>query len=588
MSTHKTTQEVQMRWKRAVTATGAGLVFLGASAFAGEPIAKIDHVRSDRIQNTGFELRKDGDFVIKGIGLLGRHSDDFIAYAWLLDSATRKPVWIMERENTDRKGRDGLRESDEKIKLKSGKYELYYYAGSHWMGEFNFEGDDVFKYLGDIFQGKFRNDVEDYVDEFFVTISAVSPNYGDFTTYTPVGGIPGALIQFNKVEKSKYLLQGFKLDKPMSLHIYGLCEYPSGYKTPADFGWIINEDTHEKVWEMDRWNTDPAGGGRKNRMVDEEIELVKGSYVLHYVTDDSHSYGDWNVMPPFDPLNWGIAVLATSTSDKNSFHLYEPPGRGNALVSITRVSDDESLSQPFKLDKDMSLRILCLGEWAGEFADYGWIENAATGKTVWELTHRNTEHAGGAQKNRMFDGAVNLARGAYIAHYTTDDSHAFNDWNDSPPYEPDAWGMAIYPGSDFDKTKFHVLDESQLEQSADILVKLTGLGDNVRKRAKFTLSRQTKIRIFAVGEGDTDEMFDFGWIVNDKTGKVVWEMTWRNTEPAGGASKNRLYDDSMILDAGTYEVNFITDGSHSFNDWNSAKPRDPASWGITVSVEKST
>ncbi len=374
----------------------------------------------------------------------------------------------------------------------------------------------------------------------------------------------------------------------MPLHIYGLCEFPSGYKNPIDYAWIIDSETREKVWEMDRWNTDPAGGGRKNRVADENVDFKKGNYVLLYVTDDSHAYDDFNVMPPYDPINWGVSILPAAGTDKSAFHLFEPKGRGDALLGLTRVGEDEALSQGFKLDKDMAVHILCLGEWSGEFADYGWIENAATGKTVWELTNRNTEHAGGAKKNRVFDGTITLPKGSYIAHYITDDSHSFGDWNDSPPYEQEAWGLALYPGNDFDKSKFRLLDETQIEQSADILVKMTGLGDNVRKRSQFTITRQTKIHIYAVGEGDTDEMFDFGWIVNDKTGKTVWEMTWRNTEPAGGAQKNRMYDDSIILEPGTYEVNFVTDGSHSFNDWNSAKPRDPSSWGISISIAKET
>jgi hypothetical protein len=116
---------------------------------------------------------------------------------------------------------------------------------------------------------------------------------------------------------------------------------------------------------------------------------------------------------------------------------------------------------------------------------------------------------------------------------------------------------------------------------------LTRLGDNVHKREKFTISKVTRIHIYAVGEGDSEEMFDYGWITNDKTDKTVWEMTYRNTEPAGGAMKNRMFDDTVILEAGTYEVYFVTDGSHSYNDWNSAKPRDPASWGITISIDKS-
>ena len=575
-----------MRCKEVVLTSLLGLLAISAASYAVEPIAKLDRIRSDRVMVTGIEFPKGGQFTIKGIGMVSKHSDDFSAYGWLLDSQTRRPVWIMERDNTDRKGRSGLREADGKIDLKPGKYELYYYAGSGWMGNFNIKGDNVFQFFGDLFNGSFNDDIEDHLDEFSIAIYPPNENFKDYKSFTPEGGFADALIQFVKVGHSEYMQQGFKLDKPTALRIYGLAEYPSGYKTPADYAWIINSDSREKIWEMDRWNTDPAGGGNKNRYVDEEMEFEKGSYVLLYVTDDSHSYEDFNVMPPYDPLNWGVAILPTPKFDKAAFHLFEPAGRGDALISLIRVGDDESLSQPFKLDREMEFRIFCIGEWAGEFADYGWIENASTGRTVWEMTHRNTEHAGGGQKNRMFDGTVTLAKGSYIAHYLTDGSHSYRDWNDSPPYEGELWGLSIFPGANFDKSKFTILNEDQLEISADILVKMTGLGDNVRKRAKFSLSKQTKIRIYAVGEGDSDEMFDFGWIVNDKSGKIVWEMTWRNTEPAGGASKNRLYDDTIILEVGTYEVNYVTDGSHSFNDWNSAKPRDPASWGITVSIDK--
>jgi hypothetical protein len=29
---------------------------------------------------------------------------------------------------------------------------------------------------------------------------------------------------------------------------------------------------------------------------------------------------------------------------------------------------------------------------------------------------------------------------------------------------------------------------------------------------------------------------------------------------------------------------YISDGSHSFNDWNAARPDDPFGWGIRVSI----
>jgi hypothetical protein len=582
----KANLEDTMGWKKITLMTGLCLIMVAAHGFTAEPIVKLDRISLKHLAYGGFSLTRGGDFVIKGVGLVSSHSDDFIAYGWLIDSATRKPIWVMDRQNTERKGREGLRQTDDTINLKAGKYELYYYAAPVWSGDIHIEGTDVFQFLGDLFDGNLDSDIEDNIDELNISVSPVNAGFHDFSTFIPDGGFSDALIRFNKVGDSKFLQQGFTIDKPMTIHIYGFSEHPSGDKTPVDYAWIMKADSHDKVWEMDRWNSDPAGGGRKNRVVDTDVNLEKGDYVLVYVSDDSHSWEGFNTMPPYDPLNWGVTLMASSQADRSAFHLFTPKGRGEALISLTRIGDDESVSQAFKLDKDMSIRILCLGEWSGEFSDYGWIENASTGRTVWEMTYRNTVSAGGASKNRMFDGAITLSQGTYMAHYTSDDSHSYGDWNDSQPYEPEAWGISIYPGTDFDKTKFHVLKDDQMQISSNILIKMTGLGDDVNKRSKFTLSSQTKIRIYAVGEGDTDEMYDYGWIVNDRTGRTVWEMTWRNTEPAGGARKNRMFDDTVILEAGTYEVHFVTDGSHSFNDWNSARPRDPASWGITISVDK--
>jgi len=78
-------------------------------------------------------------------------------------------------------------------------------------------------------------------------------------------------------------------------------------------------------------------------------------------------------------------------------------------------------------------------------ADSGWIEDAATNEVVWEMTYRNTRHAGGARKNRLFDGEIMLDPGTYEVHYETDDSHAFASWNDTAPPAPRSWGIVVTP-----------------------------------------------------------------------------------------------------------------------------------------------
>ena len=54
------------------------------------------------------------------------------------------------------------------------------------------------------------------------------------------------------------------------------------------------------------------------------------------------------------------------------------------------------------------------------------------------------------------------------------------------------------------------------------------------------------------------------------------------TEPAGGAAKNRLFDGVITLPAGRYVLCYDSDGSHSHADWNDDAPDEPESWGITV------
>ena len=91
------------------------------------------------------------------------------------------------------------------------------------------------------------------------------------------------------------------------------------------------------------------------------------------------------------------------------------------------------------------MRIYALGEGSGRsLADYGWIEDARTGKTVWEMTYRTTDPAGGAAKNRRFDGLVTLPSRRYTLRFETDGSHAFGSWNADPPDDPDMWGITVY------------------------------------------------------------------------------------------------------------------------------------------------
>ena len=57
-------------------------------------------------------------------------------------------------------------------------------------------------------------------------------------------------------------------------------------------------------------------------------------------------------------------------------------------------------------------------------------------------------------------------------------------------------------------------------------------------------------------------------------------------ERPGGTSIGLLVVHSISLPPGEYELNYESDGSHSFNDWNDDPPEDRIHWGISLYREK--
>lgn len=576
-------------------AVSSGAAGLWPTARATETLVELKDIRSDEILMVGFELPKAIAVTVEGVGLRMGSSNRLAAYAWILNADTRETVWVMERRNRDRsQSRGELVTVEEPLELPAGRYELYLAALNRWNGGYwddhEFEDlGDLFNDIGNMFDKESSREFDRELRNCYVAVLSDQTDRRAIKTFEVTGERPGTLIRFAPVGDNEYRQQGFELTQPATVIVHALVEVPD--KTAVDRAWILNADTHERVWETTWRNTDHAGGGDKNRVAHEELKLEKGRYILHYASDDSHSWEYFNNRPPFDPMNWGVSLLPGPGFQAASFKLYEPPGRGEALVDLTRARDDAYLEQAFKLSRETSLYVRCLGEysdWGDEFADYGSIQNRSTGDLVFEMTARNTTHAGGAEKNRIFEGVIKLPSGSYVAQYSTDDSHSYRDWNSAAPYEPEAWGLSIYPGPGYRQGDLQLLSESEQEKNSDVLVSLVGLGDSERRRSSFTLTRSTRIRIVALGEGTDGDMYDYGWIEAKDTGHPVWEMTWRNSRHAGGADKNRVFDGEITLDAGEYEVFFETDGSHSFEEFNAAKPRNPSQWGITISKSGSS
>ena len=330
-------------------------------------------------------------------------------------------------------------------------------------------------------------------------------------------------------------------------------------------------------------NTEPAGGAAKNRLAHETLHLRPGRYVAYFVSDDSHAPDDWNAVPATDLDSWGLTLRVTDRMARAAVRPfeYQPVPEGETIVSMIGIGDNANRSSGFTLKRPLDVRIYALGESSDqEMVDYAWIVNALDHKRVWTMRYENTEPAGGSDKNRVFDGTLHLDPGSYFVYYKSDGSHSYNDWNAAPPAEERYWGVSVFPASGH----LNRADVSSFERSAGTgapVARLVRMGDDENARASFQLPGRTRLRIYALGEGHDGEMFDYGWIEN-RSGDKVWEMKYDETDPGGGAEKNRVFEGVITLPAGSYVLRYRSDGSHSHADWNDEPPDDPESWGISV------
>ena len=575
------------------TALLPGLALSGAIAQA--PVVQMRGLAPGELRSDGFALDRRQELRITAVGA-GPASDDnwftrtFGSYnisfdrkeplpwqgnAWILDARTRAVVWELRAADTDRGRRDG-RTFDGTVRLPAGNYEVWYasYPAGWQSRTLDSNGEEVrsertrSEALSSSFELAIRADER----ARHLSRAELARLREEFTRT--------AIISFTDVEHSTSRRMGFVLDRPTELEIYVIGE---ARKDGAfDSGWIIDADTRERIWGLEYASSDYAGGAEKNRSERRTLKLPAGRYAAMYATDDSHDPSEWNSAPPYDPSFYGMTIRVLDDNERARVKTlaYDPWPTGTAVVALTRMRDHESRSAGFTLSRAARVRIYAIGEGSGDrMVDRGWITDASTRRRVWTMELGQTSHAGGDAKNRIVDRTLKLDAGSYLVSYATDDSHAYNAWNAAPPLDAEHWGISIYPATDADRGAFALYEE---HRDLDVIAEILRVGDDAHDRARFTLDRDGDVRVYAIGEGSDDQMYDYAWIQDANSREIVWEMRYRATEHAGGASKNRQVNETVRLPAGDYILHYRSDGSHSFGDWNADPPDDPNHWGATV------
>ena len=288
------------------------------------------------------------------------------------------------------------------------------------------------------------------------------PERGSMTFFDPWRD-DAPILSMVDVESAESRRVQFEVSQPVRVLVDATGEISTG-GTLYDFGQIVREDSGERVWRMSWDASEPAGGSETNRRETAVLDLSPGSYAAYYETDDSHAFNDWRRNSPTHADRWGLAMFLLE-GDASSILIVGRSEDWRVSQNITEgtsvspvVTDSESVilaqretgndvtfEESFTLDAPGSLRIVAMGEIStnGRY-DYGWLERVDSGEIIWEMTLQNTIHAGGDDRNRRFDGVIDVPAGTYSVHYVSDFGYAFNDFGETTPANASDWGITIF------------------------------------------------------------------------------------------------------------------------------------------------
>ncbi|MEM1043530.1 MAG: hypothetical protein AAGI91_12985 [Bacteroidota bacterium] len=566
-------------------ALGGGLVIRACIA-PGDERGFVDFGEgwdADELRHKAFRLDRPTRIAVSATGSFETDSA-LAAYGWVVRREDRGVVWQMTAQNAARE-RGTLALAADTLTLAAGTYDAYF--TSYGDPLLRVRGEDSFgERLAQLLRFGNRAWTSDASKWRFRFYLAGSPGVGvrelegDARDATPSG--PDLVWASADADRGEVRSHVFEVRRPAQVRVEATGEIFNG---PVDTGWIDNLSTGERVWTMDDANTAWAGGSVKNRRSSGTLALAPGLYRATFEADGSHHPGRWRANPPLDPAAYGLFLYA----EPESVAAFDPWNSLPKVVEMTGVGDDALETAMFTLDAPLQAWVYAAGEMTRSSSyDYAWLIRDGEG-VVWEMDHARTRHAGGADRNRIEEASLTLAPGRYTLHVETDGSHSPDGWHGDEPERPERWGVTLFalnprfaPVAVDRRSEREHGGPASLPASgtAELPIRLAPLGNDQQVERTFTLDEETDLRVYALGEILPSGRFDYGWITSEDD--HVWEMTRSNTRSGGGARKNRVFDGTVRLPAGTYTVHFKTDDSHAFGRFNEGSPTDPSAWGITV------
>lgn len=544
----------------------------------------------DEAKRRPFEVNRRVRLALHAIGSF--ETDSTLATpAWIVRRSDGKVVWEMTPERSER-GRGTLATVHDTLAFDAGLYDAYFSTygdpdvrfdmadrpllqrvfggdGRIWRGD---EGRWQFRidYVSDADRGSATHDMRDQ-DEF------ESPEGLVWTS--------GAVRNSDTYE---YL---FQVSAPVAVRVQSVGEVAEG--EVVDGGLIQTLAGREMVWEFGP-DAPWAGGAQRNRRVDTVLTLDPGLYRARYASNRSHAYRSWRGNPPYIPSDWGMTITYADSSGGDQIAVLDPWQGLPRIASFTCVGEGAFREDTFTLPDTTDVLLVAVGEIVGSTSyDYAELQRQDGDRSVevWSMSRSNTVPAGGADKNRRAEVALQLEPATYTLSYRTDGSHDCSDFNSDPPPDPEHWGATLFAlDTTFDPSLIDhtISDRSRHEEDDEdardvLLVSLQRVGNNADVSATFTLDQGSDVRVYALGELLPSGRYDYAWILPEEAGRdTTWVMTRQNTEWAGGSKKNRAHDETLFLPSGTYTVHYRSNDTHAYGNWDQEAPNSPEDWGVAV------
>ncbi|MCY4205583.1 MAG: hypothetical protein OXE92_07665 [Bacteroidetes bacterium] len=352
----------------------------------------------------------------------------------------------------------------------------------------------------------------------------------------------------------------------------------------AAYPWIIKENTGEVVWSMMNASNITQDGSLV-RIEKDELVLDVGKYILNFATYGGMIQSSIRSSYRNDRRKWHVVLR--SPDDKNALR----PLSGTLDVNsddlvweATSLEGDEKREYLFGVHSPIELSIRAIGQLSHEDevlpVDYSRIEDAVTGGVIWQLTRDNTTWAGGIRENRIYQGQSTIPPGIYRAIAATNSRHHYNSWTGNPPFNPQGWGLHL---STSNHKEIYTFDPWMRR---DPIIQFIRVRNDEEYSQIFSVLDTTAVVFYALGEiTGPYNGYDLAKLEkhqSDGESTTLWEMSWGGSVHAGGARKNRKEVEFLRLEPGSYTLYYESDGSHSYEAWNSGEPDYPERWGVAM------